>query len=176
MTQWDVLGIDAIYTLMTTGNVSGVEKYGAAAVGATDNTSSLLEITSTSPYASQYTASAWGPSYTWFFPSHGSMSGTAMCGSRRCRMTVTSCRWLSGRVRAGTRFGTHPCDRHSDRQGNRRGGRHVWMHLYLLRRRPFATLRSGPDNRGGRDFDGDANQHSAEPAEFADYRGGDVLR
>jgi len=68
MTEWDILGIDALYTLITTANMSGVEKYVGATVGATDNPYSLIEITSTSPYVSHYTASPSGPSYTWFFP------------------------------------------------------------------------------------------------------------
>ena len=68
MTEWDALGIDAIYTLMTTGNMSGVEKYVAASIGTTDVPSALLTITSTNPYASHYVGSASGPSYAWFFP------------------------------------------------------------------------------------------------------------
>src|SRR5580693_9505934 len=68
MTEFDALGVDAIYTLMTTGNMSGVEKYNAAAIGSTDVPTTLLTVTSTSPYASRYVGSASGASYAWYFP------------------------------------------------------------------------------------------------------------
>ena len=68
MTEFDMMGVDAIYELMTTGNMSGVEKYNAAATVGKDVPSTLISVTSTSPYASRYVGSASGPTYTWYFP------------------------------------------------------------------------------------------------------------
>lgn len=69
MTELDGMGVDEMYTLMTAGNMSGVEKYDAARVSSTDSPANLLTITSTSPYASRYVGlPAPSPTYTWYFP------------------------------------------------------------------------------------------------------------